>query len=123
MSTPEGAVKDKVKKLFNKYGAYYHMPVQNGMGAPTLDFIACVLGYFFAVETKAPGKHPTPRQQVTMAEMQLSGGFVFVVSCTAELAVLEEWMVMMGAVPVGIPKLPKGTPKDVVQAHVRLHKK
>ena len=89
MSTPEGKVKDKVKAVFKRLGVYYHMPVQNGMGEPTLDFVACVNGYFFAVETKAPGKKPTPRQLVTMSKMAKSGAFVFVVSNDAELAVLE----------------------------------
>ena len=78
--TPEGKVKEQVKKLLKQHGAYYHMPVQNGMGAPTLDFVGCFKGKFFAVETKAPGKKPTPRQELTMADMRKAGGMVFVVS-------------------------------------------
>jgi predicted hotdog family 3-hydroxylacyl-ACP dehydratase len=90
--TPEGKIKAKVKALFKRIGLYYHMPVQNGMGEPTLDFIACLRGYFIAVETKAPGKKPTARQQITMASMRASGAFVFVVSCEAELATLEAFL-------------------------------
>lgn len=93
--TPEGKVKAKVKALFKQYGAYFHMPVQNGMGEPTLDFIACLRGYFIAVETKAPGKKPTKRQQVTMAQMSAAGAFVFVVSDDASMAVLEAHLALL----------------------------
>lgn len=93
--TEEGKVKAKVKALFKKYGVYYHMPVQNGMGEPTLDFIACLRGYFISVETKAKGKKPTARQQITMTSMRIAGAFVFVVSCEAELLVLECYLQLL----------------------------
>jgi hypothetical protein len=93
--TPEGKTKEAVKKLFKRFGIYYHMPVMNGMGAPTLDFIACAWGYFIAVETKAPGKKPTQRQTITMADMGASGAFVFVVSDSASLAMLEATLTLL----------------------------
>jgi hypothetical protein len=94
--TPEGKIKAKVKALLKKFAAvYYHMPVQNGMGEPTLDFVCCVNGHFLAIETKAPGKHPTPRQQITMAAMRAAGAFVLVVSCEAELAILEAFLQLL----------------------------
>lgn len=94
--TPEGKVKQRVKKLLNDYGAYYHMPVINGMGMPTLDFICCLKGRFFAIETKAEGKKPTPRQLLTMADMKASGAAVFVVSCDAELNEVETYVKSIG---------------------------
>lgn len=94
--TPEGKVKDKVKKLLKDAGAYYHMPVQNGMGAPTLDFIGCHYGNFFAIETKAPGKKPTGRQELTIAEMRKARGTVFVVDGTEEtVAPLRAWLAVV----------------------------
>lgn len=90
--TPEGKVKDKVKKLLKANGAYMHMAVLNGMGAPSLDFVCCLNGRYIAIETKAPGKKPTPRQLVTMEDMRKAGAFVFVVSCDAELTVLEAYL-------------------------------
>lgn len=94
--TPEGKIKAKVKALLKRYSAvYHHMPVQNGMGEPTLDFVCCVNGYFLAIETKAPGKKPTPRQQITMAAMRAAGAFLFVVSCDAELDRLEAFLQLM----------------------------
>jgi len=93
--TPEGKVKDKVKAVLRRFGLYVHMPVLNGYGEPSLDFINCGGGYFIAVETKAPGKQPTPRQQVTIAEMKKAGGFVFVVSNDDELARMEQTLVLL----------------------------
>lgn len=90
--TPEGKVKAQVKKVLDKHGVYYHMPVQNGMGAPTLDFIGCSRGRYYAVETKAPGKKPTERQEVTMGKIRASGGVCFVVSNMDELAVFDVWL-------------------------------
>jgi len=80
---PEAKVKDKIKAAFRHlqhegYEIYYHMPVQNGMGAPTLDFIGCFRGQFFAIETKAPGKKPTDRQLTTIADMEAAGAKTFV---------------------------------------------
>ena len=65
-TTPEGKVKDQIKSVLNKFGIYYFMPVQNGMGKPGLDFYCCYRGKFIAIEAKAPGKKPTPRQLNTL---------------------------------------------------------
>jgi len=80
--TPEGRVKVKVKKVLEYYRSsiYVHMPVQNGMGKPSLDFVGCFWGFFFAVETKAPGKVPTERQEQTIADMRAAGAKVFVIA-------------------------------------------
>lgn len=89
MATPEGKVKARIKVLLKKYGIYQHWPVLNGMGDPTLDCNACVGGYYFTIEAKAPGKRPTARQQITMGEVSTSRGFVFVVADDADLLRLE----------------------------------
>lgn len=88
--TPEGRTKAKVKRVLGKPGIYFHMPVQNGMGAPTLDFVGCAAGQFFAIETKAPGKKPTPRQEITISQMQAAGGKVFVID--GDTTELEAWL-------------------------------
>lgn len=90
--TPEGRVKEKVKQLLKRHGAYYHMPVQNGMGAPSLDFICCHEGRYFGVETKAANKTPTPRQLGTMRAIRESGGAAFLVNEETGLKELEEWL-------------------------------
>lgn len=90
MSTPEGAVKAAVKTLLKKHGVYWHCPVQNGMGAPSLDFICCHNGKYLAIETKAPGKKPTPRQELTIGEIRKAGGMVFVID--GDLSALQTWL-------------------------------
>lgn len=90
--TPEGKIKAKVRQLLKTYDAYWHCPVQNGMGRPSLDFICCHQGEFFAVEAKAPGKRPTPRQLLTMDEIEAAGGVVFVVDGSEALKDLESWL-------------------------------
>lgn len=77
--TPEGKVKEKVKKVLKEYNAYYHMPVQNGMGKPSLDFICCHKGRFLAIETKTEKGQLTTRQQATIDEMQKAGAVVLVI--------------------------------------------
>lgn len=91
--TPEGKVKDKVKRLLKKYDCYYFMPVQTGYGAATLDILACCNGVFLAIETKAPGKKPTPRQEITIEAIEKAAGTVMVIDGTGDqYAVLEFWL-------------------------------
>ena len=82
MSTPEGRVKAMIKRrmeaAFGDY-AYRFMPVQNGMGAPALDFYYCVYGLFVAIEAKVKGKKPTPRQETTAEQITKAGGLALVV--------------------------------------------
>ena len=82
-STPEGKVKDAIKKELARAGAYYFMPVQNGMGKPSVDFLVCSRGRFIAIEAKAPGRSPTPRQLLTLEEIKESGGATVVIDSVA----------------------------------------
>ena len=93
--TDEGRVKEQVKKLLREFGIYYHMPVQNGMGSPTLDFVCCAWGHYVAIETKEATKYPTDRQLVTMESMSTSGGFVFVVRDDESLMLLRCYLELM----------------------------
>jgi hypothetical protein len=101
--TPEGRVKGLVKNLLRKILAYWHCPVQNGMGAPALDFHVCIpiivtpamvgkrIGLYAAIETKAPGKHPTPRQVLTIKAIEAAGGKVLVIDGDPT-AQVTEWL-------------------------------
>lgn len=68
------------------------MPVQSGMGASTVDFLCCYRGLFFAVETKAPGNVPTPRQDLIMTSIRHAGGQTFVVDGSESIMLLKGWM-------------------------------
>ncbi len=94
--TPEAKVKAAVKAELARQGAYKHMPISNGMGEPALDFHVCHRGMYAAIETKAPGKKPTPRQMQTIKKVIESGGSVFVIDETGhtgtDLASLIMWL-------------------------------
>lgn len=89
MATPEGKVKDAIKKLLKVHGIWFYMPMQNGMGVHGIpDLICCYEGLFIGIETKAPLKTPTTweqrwnkataNQQNRMTEIQEAGGIAFV---------------------------------------------
>lgn len=93
--TPEGKVKEQIKRLLKKYQAYWHMPVQNGMGSPALDFHVCHRGMYLGIEAKAPGKELTARQVITCKEITEAGGIVFTCDGT-NLDILELWLMEAG---------------------------
>jgi hypothetical protein len=97
-STPEGRVKTQVKRILKGYANLWsHWPVQNGMGSPTLDCVGIYYGFGFAIETKAPGEKPTPRQELTIADIRAAGGPVFVIDGEAGYKQLEEWLCSISA--------------------------
>jgi hypothetical protein len=80
--TPEGKVKEAVKKVLKKHCIWYFMPSANGYGKVGIpDIIACWEGRFFAIETKAPGKidNTTPNQDMQLAAIRSAGGWALVV--------------------------------------------
>jgi hypothetical protein len=91
-ATPENKVKAMVRKVlaefcderisvegFSMVKLKQYWPVPSGFGASDLDCILCYYGKYIAIETKAPGEKPTPRQKLTIAETRAAGGAVFVI--------------------------------------------
>lgn len=92
--TPEGAVKDAIKKVLAAHGViratsilqpdeachgWYYMPVSNGMGVHGIpDFIICYKGRFIGIEAKAPKGEPTKAQLINIDLITKAGGVVFV---------------------------------------------
>jgi hypothetical protein len=80
MTTPEGKVKDKLKRFLAKLPSQYQFwPVQTGMGASTLDCLLCVNGHFVAIETKAKGGTMTDRQKMVRDLIEAANGTVYVI--------------------------------------------
>jgi hypothetical protein len=82
--TPEGKVKDSIKKLLKSYGhdVYYFMPAMGSFGkAGVPDLIACVHGAFVAIEVKADKRKnpPTAIQQKNLHEIQQAHGHALVI--------------------------------------------
>ena len=80
--TPEGKVKKKVKEYLKEIGAWYYMPVSNGMGRVGCpDIHVCYKGLFMAFETKAPGKikNVTANQEREIRDIVSANGLALVV--------------------------------------------
>lgn len=80
--TPEGRVKDAVRKFLTARGVWYFQPMQNGMGVVGIpDFICCWQGRFLGIETKAPGKlkHTTANQDRILEAIRQHGGWAVVI--------------------------------------------
>ncbi len=100
--TPEGRVKRAVSALLRKTPhIYYHMPVPGFGGGTTLDYIGSHMGRFFAIETKAPGKRLTERQEVLVSQIAHSGAKVFVIdgADSKSLLALATWLSYEGVTP------------------------
>lgn len=113
MSTPEGRVKDQIKKLlasydiqpaskagtFAKAAGWYWMVMQGPMtvrGIP--DFVGHYHGSFWTIEAKAPGKEPTGFQALQISAIRCSGGACFVVDGPESLREFEDWLILKGGV-------------------------
>lgn len=94
--TPEGVVKRRVDQVLKQFKAYYHKPVVNGLGKPTLDYVGCHAGRFFGIETKAGNKGMTERQKITAAEMEAAGGKVFLINEATGTDELVAWLQTTG---------------------------
>lgn len=81
--TPEGRVKQRFKSALNaEFGteAWRFMPVQTGFGSVAHDFILCIDGLFFSVETKKDAKSEmTALQKSTKSDIEFAGGVVLLV--------------------------------------------
>jgi hypothetical protein len=99
VTTPEGRVKNEVKKQLKALGAYQFWPVQTGMGAVTLDCLACLSGRFIAIETKAPGKRPTPLQETTLTKIAEAGGVTLVIDSVDMAKLIPEILNVRSIIP------------------------
>lgn len=82
MATPEGRVKEAVKKFLKERGIWYFMPVAGPFSAHGVpDFVCCYMGNFLAIETKAVGKLKTltANQERVIGEIREHGGTVHVI--------------------------------------------
>ncbi len=91
-ATPERKVKDKIKSILEKHGAYYAMPIGSGYGhAGVPDFLCCIGGHFFSVEAKAGKGKTTALQEAEMAKIRNAGGTTFVIN-EDNINQLQEWL-------------------------------
>lgn len=90
--TPEARVKDLVKATLKEFDCYQFWPVQSGYGSATVDCLGSAYGLFFAIETKAPGKKPTPRQELVLGQVHDTGAVTFVIDGPEGVEALRQWL-------------------------------
>lgn len=114
--TPEGRVKERVRKLLSMYGdeLYAYWPVPTGFGRTTLDVIGCYRGRFFSVETKAEGKKPTLRQTGELHNMERAMARTFVIA-GEQSPVFGELRAWLEALKDTVPYDPHLTPDAVAR--------
>jgi len=79
--TPEGEIKDQVRKILCEMNAYYFFPAANGYGRTGIpDVIACIGGHFVGIECKAGSKQPTALQQRELDNIEKAEGTGLVVN-------------------------------------------
>lgn len=118
-TTPEGKVKDEVKKVFKAQGIWSFMVVPHGysmVGFP--DFVACVpvtitkdmvgktLGVFAGIETKAPGKikHTTENQRRNLRAIGEHSGLAVVADRADIVEAAVECLKQTGTTMIFIPE-------------------
>lgn len=95
-TTPEGKVKNDIKKLLKKRGFYFFSPIGSAYGTHGIpDIIVCAQGRFIGIEVKAPGKEHTvtANQERHLQEIDKSGG-VALIAASAEA--LDVHLKMLG---------------------------
>ena len=93
MSTPEGKVKDALRKVLKKHDVWYFSPVSRGLGKHGIpDFVCCFGGRFLGFEAKAlDGMQPTTLQKLCMADITNHGGYCMTVTPDA-IDVVDAWL-------------------------------
>lgn len=77
----EADVKAVVKKTLTDFGAWWFMPVMNGYGRQGIpDFICCIEGKFFSIETKFGTDQPSALQQLEMNKITEAGGVALLIN-------------------------------------------
>ena len=75
----EKSFENKIKRYLKERGCYevkYHGNYYSTNGTP--DLLACVNGYFLAIEVKAQDGHPSELQLVKINDIREAGGFAYV---------------------------------------------
>lgn len=79
--TPEGKVKEIVKKHLKSKDIYFIMPATGGYGSSGApDIVVCHKGMFYGLEIKSGANKPTALQMDNLNRIEDSGGYAFVIN-------------------------------------------
>lgn len=88
--TPEGKVKDAIKKLLKNYGIYYFMPRGSTFGRQGVaDFVCCINGKFLSIEAKADSHSKQTAMQKYDESLVRNAGGTYIVVHKDNLSELE----------------------------------
>ena len=90
-TTPEGKIKKKLTEMLKKYGVWYYLPANNGMGRSGIPDVVCIVdGLFVGIECKADEtKDPTALQMECAKKIRQAGGYWFLVYDELSIAEVE----------------------------------
>lgn len=96
--TPEGKIKEHIKKTLDALGeiVYYCMPIGSGYGNSGVpDFIVCYSGVFIGIEAKANGGKTTLLQDHHLQRIGMACGIPLIVNerNVDDLANILHWLV------------------------------
>jgi hypothetical protein len=79
--TPEGKVKEVIKKHLKQKEIYYIMPATGGYGSSGApDIVVCHKGKFYGLEVKSGANKPTALQMDNLNRIEDSGGYAVVIN-------------------------------------------
>jgi hypothetical protein len=93
--TPEGRVTKKIQARLKRRGALARkIHGHGGQKRGISDFLSCYMGYFIAIEVKAPGKEDTVTelQKKFLADVEKAGGFALVASSVKQVRDLLDYI-------------------------------
>ena len=79
--TPEGKVKEAIKKILKTHDVYFTMPIGTGFGSAGVpDFVICHKGVFIGVEAKSGTNKASALQLEHIDRIRKRGGHALVVN-------------------------------------------
>jgi hypothetical protein len=79
--TPEGKVKETVKKYLKQKEIYFIMPSTGGYGSSGApDIVVCHKGKFYGLEIKSGANKPTALQLDNLQRIEDNGGYAVVIN-------------------------------------------
>ncbi len=93
--TPEGKIKNQLDEMLLQFGRniFTFKPMSEvDRGIP--DFVGCINGRFFAVETKSKKGSLKGIQELKLFQIDVAGGKTFVVRNTEDIETVFGWLVL-----------------------------
>ena len=102
MKTPESYEKEEIDAFLKKLGpgrCWAFKPYMAGFGKSGVpDYCLCILGAFWSIEVKRPGKPPTAIQYRRIKEIKDAGGHAAAGTAEVVIEELTRWLAVRGIV-------------------------